>query len=135
MRYFLLIIGLGTAGMGLHMVYKRLAFMLRTRKTVGRLTGWEERPGFGASRRVVPVVYYFAEVAFEGPDGVERTVTSASGFESTGRQSIGDPVSVRYDPRNPDDARVDTAVNLWIQPVAFLLIGGVVLLASVYARH
>jgi len=135
MSYFFLVIGLGMGGMALNMTYKRITFLLRTRKTYGRVVGWEERPGFVAGHRVLSVTYYFPEVAFEASDGVERRVTSPAGWESTARQSIGDRVGVRYDPRNPDDARVDAIVHLWSPPAAFLLIAGAALFAFIHARH
>lgn len=126
---------LGMGGVGLHMIYTRIKFLVRTRRTYGRVTGWEERPGFIAGESVDSISYYFPEVAFEAPDGVERRVTSGAGWESTERQSIGDRVAVRYDPSNPDDARVESIIELWSPPAAFLLIAMACLFAFVHARH
>ena len=133
MSYFFLVAGVGMVAMGFYLTYKRITFLFHTRKTYGRLTGWEERSGFAGPRLVV--IYYFPEVVFEASDGVERSLTSAVGVQSTANQSIGDAVAVRYDPRNPDNARVDTSINLWSPPIAFLLIGGVILFAALHARH
>jgi Protein of unknown function (DUF3592) len=48
-----------------------------------------------------------------------------------GGSHVGGRVKVAYDPKNPQDARVDTALRRWGTPAAVLLMGLVFVIAAV----
>ena len=120
MRYYLLIVGAGFIGFGIRLVYRQIAFLLRTKKAYGKLNSWIEVPNLHATK-----VYYYAEVVFEATDGIEYRVKSNAGSSPKPKTPIGHAIPVRYDPRHPNDAQFDTLFQLWSAPAAFLLLGGI----------
>jgi Protein of unknown function (DUF3592) len=57
--------------------------------------------------------YTYAPVfSFTSTDGVMHTVTSDVGSSPAGF-AVGDPVVVRYDPANPEDARIHSFFQTW----------------------
>ena len=119
LRYYLLILGAGMIGFGFRLIYRQIAFILRSQKTSGKLNGWIEVPNLHSTE-----VYYYAEVAFQASDGTEHRVKSNAGSSPKPKTPIGRVIPVRYDPSNPNVAQFDTLFQLWSAPVAFLLLGG-----------
>jgi hypothetical protein len=44
--------------------------------------------------------------------------------------SVGDSIALRYDPMNPDDVRVDSAISLWLGSVICLIVSFAMLAVS-----
>ena len=132
MRYYLLLVGLSMIGFGFRLMYQRIAFLLRSRKTYGKFDNWKEFPKPNS-----PKIYYYAEVVFEAADGTEHRVTSDTGSGSSMGQKPNLPLNipVRYDPSNPDDAHIDTLFNLWAPSLCFLILGGAAIFAFFHPQH
>jgi Protein of unknown function (DUF3592) len=72
--------------------------------------------------------YTYAPVfTFTAMDGSMHTVTSDVGSSPPGF-SIGDSVRVRYDPANPENARIHSFVQIWGSPI----LSGVIAVCFIY---
>ena len=131
MHYYLLFVGLCLIGFGFRLMYQRIAFLLRSRKTYGKFDNWKEFPKPNSRK-----IYYYAEVVFEAADGTEHRVMSDTGSGSSIGKKPNLPlkIPVRYDPGNPDDAHIDTLFNLWAPSLSFLILGGAALFACFHPR-
>jgi hypothetical protein len=108
-----------------------IRFLLRSTRAKGKLVRWEmvrswdirhdgrEAPA-GRSQRP----FYLPVVSFTAADGSEHLVKGD--FLRTGKPKLpsGSPMTVRYVPGHPEDARVATIVNLWFFPVVSSVIAG-----------
>jgi hypothetical protein len=65
-------------------------------------------------------------LAISGPDG-QRLHTA---LPLTWEQAVGDAVRVRYDPSNPEQAKIDSLVSLWSPAVGSIIFGLVVLVCT-----
>ena len=119
MRYYLLIVGASMIGFGARLIYRQITFLLRTKKTSGKLNRWIEVPKLNSTE-----VYYYAEVVFAAADGTEYRVKGNAGSSPKPRTPIGHVIPIRYDPSNPNDAQFDSLFQLWSAPAAFVLLGG-----------
>jgi hypothetical protein len=128
---YLYLCGTILSGLGLKLFYRQISFLFRTRKTCGTLVGWHEEmnPTAHGGR----VKDYYAELEFEAPDGSKHQVRSATGSSSPIKR-IARQYPVRYDPQNPDDARMDTLFDYWGPPVLISLFGVGVLYAAFIAK-
>ncbi|MGC3989825.1 MAG: DUF3592 domain-containing protein [Chthoniobacteraceae bacterium] len=131
MRYYLLVMGLGMIGMAIWLGWQSLTFIRRTRKTDGVLTGWNETPKFNQPG----IVYYYAVVSYEAFDGTQHQVTSEIGCHPKPKVEIGHRYPVRYNLRNPEEARLDTLANLWAPAAGFFVLGSGVILAFLHPSH
>jgi len=127
---YLYLCGTILSGLGGHLFYRQITFVFRTRKTYGTLVNWD---GQTHTDRGAKITDYYAELEFEAPDGSKHRVRSATG-DSSPAQRIGRRYPIRYDPENPDDARMDTLFDYWGPPVLISLFGGVVLYISFVAK-
>jgi hypothetical protein len=83
--------------------------------------------------------YSYAPVfSFHAADGNEYTVTSNVGSSPPGF-SVGESVRVRYDPANPEDARIHTFFQIWGVAIVFAAAGimffGIALYMLRYPPH
>ena len=101
---------------GIPFSWKACSFVMHTKTTVASVTSVStERETSGSRSRTV----YYPVLEFQDTEGYSHSfvgsVSSGSSW-TTGRK-----VSVRYDPKNPDDARM---AGLWdLLPHGFLLAG------------
>jgi hypothetical protein len=93
---------------------KQWSIFQSTVKTYGKLIGWGEESS--TPNPQFPRPYYYAQVAFETPDRSRHQVSSAVGSRPKPKTPMGHPMPVRYDPENPDDARLDTFFDFWDHP-------------------
>jgi len=131
MRYYMLVVGLGLLGMAVHLAWQTIRFLGRTRKTYGVLAGWNEVPKLGRP----DVIYYYAVVAYEAADGSKHCVTSGIGSSPKPKVELGRKYAVRYNLRDPKDARLDTLANLWAPAAGFLVLGSAALFAFFHPQH
>ncbi len=64
---------------------------------------------------------YRETVRFVAADGTEHEFTESVGTSDP--YATGDVVAVRYQPSDPSDASIDTAVRLWLVPGLLLVVG------------
>jgi hypothetical protein len=105
-------------------LFQTIRFLLRSTRTKGTLVRWEivrswdirsdgrEAPTGSGSQRP----FYLPVVSFTAADGTEHHVKGD--VMRTGKPKLppGSPMTVRYVPAHPEDARVATIVNLWFFP-------------------
>jgi hypothetical protein len=132
--YLLWAFGLIVAAFGIWRLLGCIEFLRRSIRTDGRLVAWErprigdaEAPAVGTSRS------YRAVVAFKASDGSEHRVRGTVWHRSQSEPDspAGRVVAVRYDPRNPKDARVATVMDYWSFPVLCVAIGAFLLLLAI----
>jgi hypothetical protein len=70
---------------------------------------------------------YFPVYTFKDSRGAKHSIQSLSGSSPAAYQ-IGDVVPVIYPRDNPDDAEIDTFLDVWIWPIAMAGFGALVLL-------
>jgi hypothetical protein len=107
----LYVVGTLVLGFGIWLFLKQWIIFQSTVKTYGKLIGWGEESSTPNPK--FPRIYYYAQVAFETPDGSRHHVTSATGTRPKPKTPMGHPMPVRYHPENPDDARLDTFFDFW----------------------
>ena len=71
--------------------------------------------------------FYFPVYTFKDARGVKHSVQSLSGSKPAAYK-IGDLVGVLYQPDEPDNAEIDTFLDVWIWPLALAGFGALVLL-------
>jgi hypothetical protein len=127
---YLYLCGTVLSGLGIWLFYGQISFLFRTRKTFGTLVSWHEESNPTRRARMTD---YYAELEFEAADGSKHQVRSATGSSSP-TQRIGGRYPVRYDPENPDDARMDTLFDYWAAPALISLLGGIVICVAFVAK-
>ena len=132
--YLLWAFGLIAIAFGAWQLVGCIGFFRRSVRTDGRLVAWE-RPHIGDADEPAGANgnTYRAVVAFTTGDGSKHRVRGTVWTRSVSEPSVpaGRRYAVRYDPRNPDDARIATIVNLWLFPLASVAIGGFLLLLAI----
>ena len=82
-------------------------------------------------------LYYRPVVAFDLPDGAQRTLQLAE--ESTDpTHRVDESVTIAYDPEWPDNARIrsfSSTVSMWILPLITGILGAAFLAATLFARR
>lgn len=73
------------------------------------------------------VVYY--PIVQYTPDNGDR-VTFKSNVGSSHAPSVGEKVQIVYNPQNPKQAAIDTFTDLWLLPVVFTGIGGLIVVGA-----
>jgi hypothetical protein len=110
-------------------LYLRTTDFSRRRPTLREpLRGFEESYSSDTGTSYMPVV------EFTGADGEKRKFTDSMASDPPGYE-VGETVPVKYDPADPEDARIAKRFRLWFAPallggmgVTFLIVG-VILLA------
>jgi hypothetical protein len=128
---YLFICGGALTGLGVWILRTQVIFLRSSRLTYGELIEWKEAPAFRPGK----IPHYYAVVAFQAVDGTQHQVTSATGTWPKPKTPLGKRLPVRYDPENPDGARLDTLFDYWGPPVIITLFGAVVLVISFVAAH
>jgi hypothetical protein len=99
--------------------YENVSIVVSGRSTVGTVTEVRERARAKASRRAnktyQPVVAYVV-------DGHDYSVAAYVSRSSTSYR-VGDRVKVFYDPKNPNRARMNDFIELFIVPFALVVAG------------
>ncbi len=110
-----LLFGLGA---GVH----TLLFLNKAVTATGTITRMDEHQGNKAQRLYTPVFTYI------DPQGEEHEVIS-SHSSSPPAYAVGDRVPVLYDPRDPENAKIDSFISVWglaFMPALFGIINAVV---------
>jgi hypothetical protein len=116
-------LGLGFAGLGFLFLALALFFWFRTRRfletavsTTGTIVNLIESSGSEGG------TVYQAVVQFKTADGRDVTWTETMASNPPAGQP-GDEVPMKYDPTDPDDARISKPFRLWFLPGLFGLLG------------
>jgi len=131
---YLFFCGGGITGLGVWILYQQITFFGRSQLAFGKLIAWNEAPRIGNGGTPVGS-YYYAVVAFETTDGTEHQVTSATGSYPKPKTPLGKKFPVRYNPENPEEARLDTLFDYWGPAVLILILGASSFLVSFHAGH
>lgn len=110
-----LLIGLGMLGGAIYLYFDVRHAIAVAAVADGRVIAIEE------SRDSDGDYTYYPRVRFHAGTGQQIEFTGDVGSNPSGF-AVGEAVRVCYDPSNPDDARIDTFMQLWFMP---LLLGGI----------
>ncbi|WP_455382070.1 DUF3592 domain-containing protein [Salinispira pacifica] len=127
-------IGLAMLAGGLIYAVVILAFIGRaahTEGTIVRIDSVKNAVPFMDQVKGSGVIYY-PVVQFKTQDGKTIDFRAASGSQRP-RFSVGDSVSVMYDPANPSDSRINSLWGVWGAPLILLGIGALFLLLGFVA--
>jgi hypothetical protein len=114
-----------------------LAFQLRSKRAAGTIVGYHGREG----SRQAPIV------EFQLPDGRKVTFTEPTHSTESIFDNISDlfnqfvlkkdlnQVTVLYDPNNPEKARVNSFIYLYIMPALLFVIGFCMVLYAIPVFH
>jgi len=130
---YLFVCGAVMLGLGVSLLYGQAGMFLNTRKTHGKLVGWSENNA--SPNPNYAKIYYYADVVFEDNEGVEHHVRSATGSRPKPKTPIGHRMPVRYDPSNPENARLDTIFDFWGPSCIITLFGAVLLFLAFKVAH
>jgi Protein of unknown function (DUF3592) len=122
--------GLVAVAIGLFIFFRTRAFLESAVSAEGTVKGHEERHSSDSGTTYVPVV------EFTAADGRARRFTGSVASDPPAHE-VGERVQVKYDPSNPEEARIGGGINLWLVPgvliaagIAVLVAGGIVLATS-----
>jgi hypothetical protein len=139
LQYCLWGFGLILSATGIGYLYGVVTFLRRSVKTKGRFVSWETAQAWTVGGPGAPPGQssYRATVAFTAPDGSERRVKGTLWVSAYRKPKTrkGSAYPVRYNPANPDDARIATLGELWLGPFGFLAVGSFLLFLAVHNPH
>ena len=128
--------GLIVLSFGLWQLNWCIRFLLRSTRVEGRLVKWEMiSPGFiGTPPKSVRGGSYRPVVAFKADDGTEHRVESGVWRRSNYRPStpVGTVYPVRYNPRNPQEARIATVTDMWMIPSLCVVFGAFIIAVGMF---
>jgi hypothetical protein len=122
---------------GIAQSYVSIQFLLHSIRVTGRLVRWDKSSGnIGSDGDDIRGRTYRAVVSFKVPDGSEHRVNGRVWSRSTHKPSlpIGSPFPVRYDPHNPQEARLATLMDFWFLPVACVVFGVLLMAIGLFHR-
>ena len=115
--------GLLSAALGGWLALRELAFRRRSLRAQGRRVG----AAWSGTLSVPARDTAYSHIEFETQNGQVMQFEARLGTPFAPRRSTAQdnaaPLPVRYDPRNPQDARLDTFIETWGPAVIFALVG------------
>jgi hypothetical protein len=121
-------VGALEVAIGAFLYFRTRRFLETAVDTKGTVTGFEESYSSDTGTSYMPVV------EFTGADGEKRKFTDSMASNPPG-YDVGETVPVKYDPSDPEDARIAKRFRLWFAAgllgsmgLTFLIVG-VILLA------
>lgn len=118
-----IVLGIGLIAAGWMEFDHTLLLLRKGVRTVGYVKGFREETRDDGN-------VYFPIIHFTDQHGRERTVPATVGSNSKD-QMIGDLVTVIYVPEDPESARVDESLALWIVPIVCIPMGILICVFSV----
>ena len=110
------VVGLATLAFGvLSIPFTIMGFVDRSATTEGTVVGVE-------INNHMEGISYFPTVRFVTEDG--RSIVFTSNTSGEWKDRIGESVTVRYDPADPINAKIDSFFQLWGLSVTLLVLGG-----------
>src|SRR5437868_4789215 len=114
-----LVVGLGLAGTAVYAIRSTQSFVAKAEAVRGDVIDLEYRRDTSS---LSSSGVYYPVVNFRTTTGEQHTFHSNTG-SSPPSYSIGEAVTVLYDPTNPFDARISGFLSLWLFPLIFSVIG------------
>ena len=113
-RHIILIGLVGTVffSFGVYLLYDTVGFVSRSRETMATVINFD----------VSKEGNYFPIFQFKDDGGSTVTARSTSGSKPPA-YSIGDKVSILYDPQNPTNIRVNSIIFVWLPPIFSTIMG------------
>lgn len=106
-----------------------VGFFARAKSTEGTFVGAIERPASSHG-----AAFYHPMFRYQSADGFVRTFTANGG--STGQHyDDGAKATVYYDPAKPEDAKLNSVLEIWMTPLLTGAVGAVVLAIGVMLRR
>ncbi|SDH86038.1 DUF3592 domain-containing protein [Propionivibrio dicarboxylicus] len=129
-----LVFALLSLGFAIYATVDRLAFVRNSTLTTGQVIRTEQRTSGKTDRNLIYVTkhYEVSVIAYRDAAGKPHRIEE-SPFLSEAPLPVGAKTSVRYDKNHPDDAIVDSAVNLYGYIIMLYAMAGVFFLVFLYA--
>jgi len=112
----LFLAGVALACLALACLAQTLRMLLRFSSAIGEVVGFSEDEGC-----FFPQVRFRPGVDASPVDFMSRTGRGVRGYR------VGQPVRVLYRPDKPEEAEIRSPATLWLYPVAFGLLGGLLI--------
>ena len=109
------VVGLGSLAFGVISIPFTISFIISSAVTEGRIVGENRKAEMEGGFSYAPIVRFVTK------DG--RSITSSSNIYGS-RHRIGESVTVRYDPADPENAKIDSFSQLWGWSYIPLILGG-----------
>ena len=110
-----------TLAIGVLLIAFGLAAFRRTRKFIADCLTTEGRISGYTTEDSEDGVYYFSIIRFRGQSGVEHEIRGPHGLQEP--PTIGETVSITYDPAHPTNAWITGTTAPWVIPWLVLLLG------------
>jgi hypothetical protein len=111
------VLGLAILAFGVYFIFDTISFVNRSATTAEGTVVEVERKFLREGTIIVPTVTFVTE---EGRSIVFTSNTGRGGW----KDRIGESVTVRYDPADPTNAKIDSFYQLWGLSAIFFGIGG-----------
>lgn len=117
---------LGVIGLGVFFYFEACAFEHRSVSCLGKVVALQSSQGENGTTLYTPSFTY-TDAAGVVRQGRSNSATNPPAY------AIGGPISLRYDPKNPSDVRVDSFWSIWLGPmICTLLTIPFLLFASIF---
>ena len=126
-KLIFVLVGLALIAGGIWMLYQRSDTSLLGERAEGTVVRLIEKAEPGET----PVIYPFFK--FKAENGKTYTVKGGVG-SNPAAYTVGEKLSVVYDPDRPQDAHIDSFTELWLAPLVLLLMGFIFVLAGLFGR-
>ncbi len=121
-----------TLAIGVLLIVLALAAFRRTRKFIAKCrTAGGHISGY-TTEESEEGVYYFSVIRFRGSSGVEHEIRGPNGLQEP--PTIGETVSITYDPAYPTNAWVTGTAAPWAIPWFVLLLGVAAMIGGFVVR-
>jgi hypothetical protein len=121
------VVGSASICFGLALLFRRAALRGRTTTAEGCVTAFVERPSeYSPSSQEY---FYYPQIEFTASDGNKYEFTPQVASQRK-RPPVGAVLRVRYDPRRPHQAYVDTFVHYWGAPISLIVFGACCLVVA-----
>lgn len=119
LKFIFLIVGLFFLALTAYLSFSTIQFQKTAQRTEGTVVKLHERISTKDKKREV---MYYPEFAFLDGNKQLHLIESSKGSHPPA-YDIGEKVSIIYQPDEPDNAKADTFVELWLAPVIMLILG------------
>ena len=114
-EFLALLLGIFFLGYGTYHCTENYKLVKNGKSTLGTVVGLELSGRFGR--------HYHPIIAFQPRKGKQVKFKYPSGFEIWYVPKLNQPVMVRYDPKNPQKATIDSFGPMWGPPITICLFG------------
>ena len=120
--FIFIVLGLGLLLISFNYYEQATVFIQRTVITTGTIVSYEIDRAVSDEDLSTPVKNYYPVISFETVKGKKITFKSKSTYNPA-QYKVGDQLSVRYNPKNPQEAEVFSVYALWIRFAVVFIFG------------